>query len=1014
MIRQFRSKSRGFRSVAVVFGIAYCLASTTSVMAADVVSETTLIVPGMRVGGYKFGMSRDEVLERIGKPKGDSPREQERSAFKVDGLHLGIVEDSLKGITVLSSKYKFANGLGVGSSEQKIKEAFGNDFNLREFKLKNILAYKKEGLVFVIWNDNKTVIEINVVPQEIPREQPKTNTIVPGVGVGDYKLGMSRAQLVNIIKNKGGSTQLQGNSIDFDGLLIGIKDDLVKGITVFNPRYKFANGLGRGSSEQKVIETFGNNYDLREFSFKNILTYKKEGLSFEVRNDNKTVIEINVSQKVSREPRASFAKPIESVKPYDDVRGKDLSKLNLSARKGLIATLSFNQKTVWPERAKMPPGSSPQEILTAAMNPGLGVRQLHRQGITGKGVNVAIIDQPLYMDNPEYAGRIVAYLDTGCEHHKTSMHGPMVTSLLVGTNCGTAPDAQVYYAAVPMWKADSAYFAKALDWIISQNKKLSSSEKIRVVSVSASPNQSSWANRQMWDRACARAEADGIMVLDCTDSRRRGFIGRGWYDSRDPENVTKCNPWAPPNRAFHGKPTDMGIFVPASPRTNAEDYDKDEFGYRYCGRGGTSRSIPYCAGVLAMGWQVNPELSPEQMRELLFKSAFMKRDGAKIIYPRKFIDLVRKTKTTPKAVRTKQPNEFEDRWPAEKLLARGQELKLLKELADAATAWVSKGDQSSKVEVDRLIDLLLAQPNPSVRAYFASAKIANLCGQPDKAISILEDVVAKHGGEDAPTSIVAPINLVAYHWIGRIARHSGNTARAISAYETILQNSKNLEGINQIGHVVSCKLYLAEIALDNLKDKDLAVRRLDEIVQAIESIDKDKKGEEWDLFQDWVKYQRSVIKDGKIRARQQLAGGDRKELGTAFMTAASQLSLTGVAASSLGLRTTNRQDREILSAASIRRVAENGRSRIDTSLARLVAGEICVKMEKSAEAEKHYSALFQEDSYFSPMGGIGLARCKKARGKADEANEVLEQVEARYPGYGPAVQKLKKSWEENK
>ncbi len=116
--------------------------------------------------------------------------------------------------------------------------------------------------------------------QRISPVRSKTNIIVPGVGVGDYKLGMSRAQLVKIIKNKGGSTQLQGNSIDFDGLLIGIKDDLVKGITVFNPRYKFANGLGRGSSEQKVIETFGNNYDLREFSFKNILTYKKRHRSY--------------------------------------------------------------------------------------------------------------------------------------------------------------------------------------------------------------------------------------------------------------------------------------------------------------------------------------------------------------------------------------------------------------------------------------------------------------------------------------------------------------------------------------------------------------------------------------------------------------------------------------------------------------------------------------------------------------------------------------------------------------
>jgi len=190
---------------------------------------------------------------------------------------------------------------------------------------------------------------------------------------------------------------------------------------------------------------------------------------------------------------------------------------------------------------------------------------------------------------------------------------------------------------------DAAYYAKGLDWIIEQNEKLPEGEKIRVVSVSASPNQSSWANRQMWDTACNRAEADGIMVLDCTSSHR-GFIGRCWYNARVPESVARCNPGSPPGKEFRLDPTDIGILAPSSPRTTAEESDEGEFGYQYCGRGGLSWAIPYCAGVLAMGWQVNPELSPEQMRELLFKSAYTKRNGAKIINPKKFMHLVKKSK----------------------------------------------------------------------------------------------------------------------------------------------------------------------------------------------------------------------------------------------------------------------------------------------------------------------------------------------------------------------------------
>ena len=146
--------------------------------------------------------------------------------------------------------------------------------------------------------------------------------------------------------------------------------------------------------------------------------------------------------------------------------------------------------------------------------------------------------------------------------------------------------------------------------------------------------------------ACERAEADGIMVLDCTDSPHRGFVGRCWYNAKDPESAVKCNPGAPPNKAFDYNPNDIGILVPASPRTTAEDggKGKSDCRYQYCGRGGLSWAIPYCAGVLAMGWQINPELSPEQMRELLVESAFTKSNGAKIINPKEFIHLARRAK----------------------------------------------------------------------------------------------------------------------------------------------------------------------------------------------------------------------------------------------------------------------------------------------------------------------------------------------------------------------------------
>jgi serine protease AprX len=347
------------------------------------------------------------------------------------------------------------------------------------------------------------------------------------------------------------------------------------------------------------------------------------------------------SLRPARSESFQTVRPIKSVRRYDDVRWKDMSALDLSRRGSLPATLTFNENTIWPPADKMPAGCDPKKLMVAAMNPGLGIRELHKQGITGKGVNVAIIDQPLYHDHPEFKGKIAAYHDVGARG-KFSMHGPGVASLLVGSRCGTAPDARVYFVAHPTNKPDAAPLAEGLRWIIEQNDKLPAGQKIRVVSVSAAPSGPGSPfkeNNDQWDAACTAAERAGILVLDCT--MHHGFIGPCWYDIEDRDNVAKCRPGFPGRRS---RPLPDRLLVPCSPRTTAEQYDEDQYSYQYCGRGGLSWSIPYCAGVLALGWQLRPDLPPETMRELLFESAYTTKRGDKIIHPAQFIKRVRDAK----------------------------------------------------------------------------------------------------------------------------------------------------------------------------------------------------------------------------------------------------------------------------------------------------------------------------------------------------------------------------------
>jgi subtilisin family serine protease len=81
---------------------------------------------------------------------------------------------------------------------------------------------------------------------------------------------------------------------------------------------------------------------------------------------------------------------------------------------------------------------------------------LHKKGYTGKGINIAIIDQVLLLEHPEYRNSVRYYKEfgvkEGCEKlgrsyefYPAQYHGPAVASLSVGTNCGSAPDAGLFF-----------------------------------------------------------------------------------------------------------------------------------------------------------------------------------------------------------------------------------------------------------------------------------------------------------------------------------------------------------------------------------------------------------------------------------------------------------------------------------------------------------------------------------------------------------------------------------------
>ena len=320
--------------------------------------------------------------------------------------------------------------------------------------------------------------------------------------------------------------------------------------------------------------------------------------------------------------------------------GVDLSRLDLSRKGELLKGMPFDSVTVWPPRDLLPPDFDPRKVMEWGKDPGLRVKRLHEQGITGQGVHVAIIDQPLLLDHIEYQDRLAGYTDIDTGNADPQMHGAGVASLFVGKTCGTAPGAILHFWAEPSWKGDYQYRCRALEQTLQYNRDKKRPEQIRIVSVSKgfSPRE---PNLDQWKALLAQAEQAGVYVIHC---RKMGFGAgcRFLKDSSDPANYQLC--------AFYSGGSvyreSGSLFTPIDYRTTASPEAKDV--YAFWTVGGLSWGAPYIAGVVACGLQVNPDLPVNQIDKLLYDSGWDFQRG-KLINPLGFVDAARSVPPTPSA-----------------------------------------------------------------------------------------------------------------------------------------------------------------------------------------------------------------------------------------------------------------------------------------------------------------------------------------------------------------------------
>jgi hypothetical protein len=321
-----------------------------------------------------------------------------------------------------------------------------------------------------------------------------------------------------------------------------------------------------------------------------------------------------------------------SAKPFQvDLRCYDLSDLDLKDRVADLLRADFDDRTTWPPAERMPKDFNARQIMELGKNPGLGVRALHKQGVTGRGVGIAIVDQPLIVDHQEYADRLRLYEEINIQKDSASeMHGPAVASIAVGKTVGVAPEADLYYIAEFNGDVNNGnftwnfeYLARGVQRILEINEQLPPDRKIRVISMSIGwgPSQKGY---QKITEAAQKAKAAGMLVICSSVEQVHGFAfhGLGRPPTANPDDFSIYEPgsfWAQDyykGGAFYSKPN--RLLVPMDSRTTASPTGKTE--YVFYAEGGWSWSIPYIAGAYALAAQVEPKITPERFWALALKT----------------------------------------------------------------------------------------------------------------------------------------------------------------------------------------------------------------------------------------------------------------------------------------------------------------------------------------------------------------------------------------------------------
>jgi len=274
----------------------------------------------------------------------------------------------------------------------------------------------------------------------------------------------------------------------------------------------------------------------------------------------------------------------------------------------------------------------------------LGLDKVWAQGFTGKGVGVCVIDSGIH-SHEDLDGRIAGWKDMSTEgkmeNHDPFGHGTHVAGIIGGSGkasegriSGVAPDANLI--GVRITSVSEAI--KALQWAIDNKAQ----HGIKIINMSLGDYAIKSYKDDPWAQAAEKAIDAGIIVIAAAGNEGPGaksistpgtdprVITVGAFDDRktpqvDDDIIADFSSRGPTSVDNLSKPDllapGVNIFSTLAPGATLDMSDMPHIGTSYLAISGTSMATPIVSGIAALLLSANPNLTHDQIKEILTQTA---------------------------------------------------------------------------------------------------------------------------------------------------------------------------------------------------------------------------------------------------------------------------------------------------------------------------------------------------------------------------------------------------------